>query len=161
MIINIVNGNELKFLMNFSQVGRERLKIKAVASESKNITFINVRINNILSKWQGESKKSVRALFEIAKEKSPTIFFIDEVDALCSSRSSEESESSRRLKNSLLMEMDGMESQMSGPNDKPPRVIVIGNTNQSQILDTAFLRRFPKRIYVSLPKIRDRMAIVE
>jgi SpoVK/Ycf46/Vps4 family AAA+-type ATPase len=143
-----------------SGVGKTQL-IKAVASEAKNVTFMNVRIDSVLSKWLGESEKSIRALFEIARERSPSIIFIDEVDALCSSRSSDESESSRRLKNALLTEMDGMESGIAGANQGPPRVIVIGNTNQPHSLDTAFLRRFPKRIHVPLPKFRDRRSLIE
>lgn len=132
-----------------------------MASEVKTVTFINVRIDSILSKWLGESEKSIRALFEIARERSPSIIFIDEVDALCSSRSSDESEISRRLKNALLMEMDGIESGIGRANENPPRVIVMGNTNQPHSLDTAFLRRFPKRIYVPLPKFQDRRSLIE
>jgi SpoVK/Ycf46/Vps4 family AAA+-type ATPase len=155
-----ITKRELVFDFQPSGVGKTQL-IKAVASEAKNVTFINVRIDSILSKWLGESEKSVHALFEIARERSPSIIFIDEVDALCSSRSSHESESSRRLKNALLTDMDGMESGIGGLDQSPPRVIVIGNTNQPQSLDTAFLRRFPKRIYVPLPKFRDRRSLIE
>ncbi|CAG7823344.1 unnamed protein product, partial [Allacma fusca] len=105
----------------------------------------------LLSKWVGESEKLVRGLFEMARKRRPSILFIDEVDSFCASRT-DESDGSRRFKNSLLCEMDGMED-MTG-------VFVVGATNQPFAIDASFMRRFPRRVYVPLPKINDRAEII-
>lgn len=80
---------------------------KAIATECKS-TFIAVTSSNILSKWLGDSEKAVTCLFELARKRKPCVVFIDEVDALCGQRSETESESSRRVKNEFLVQMDGM-----------------------------------------------------
>lgn len=58
-----------------------------------------------MSKWLGESEKLVKNLFEMAREQSPSIVFIDEVDSLCGSRNDNESESARRIKTEFLVQM--------------------------------------------------------
>jgi SpoVK/Ycf46/Vps4 family AAA+-type ATPase len=133
-------------------VGKTQI-IKALATEAETVSFLNVKLDMIMSKWLGETEKSIRALFDIAREKSPAIIFIDEVDALCGARTDGESECTRRLKNALLTEMDGLDSNRG-------TVTVIGNTNQPQLVDKAFMRRFPKRVYVPLPSKRDRERII-
>jgi len=66
-----------------------------------------VSSSDLLSKWLGESEKGVKCLFEVARERQPCIVFIDEIDALCSQRSDNESESSRRVKTEFLVQMQG------------------------------------------------------
>ncbi|WAR12623.1 VPS4A-like protein [Mya arenaria] len=62
---------------------------------------------DLVSKWLGESEKLVKRLFNMARENKPSIIFIDEVDALCGSRSENESESARRIKTEFLVQMQG------------------------------------------------------
>ncbi|WP_411022976.1 AAA family ATPase, partial [Salmonella sp. s51228] len=81
---------------------------KAVATEADNSTFISISSSDLVSKWQGESERLVKSLFEIARQKKPTIIFIDEVDSLCSSRSESESESAKRIKTEFLVQMQGV-----------------------------------------------------
>ena len=80
----------------------------------------------------------------MAREKKPSIIFIDEVDSLCGSRSDGENDSSRRIKTEFLVQMQGVGNDMDG-------VLVLGATNVPWELDNAIRRRFEKRIYISLP----------
>lgn len=63
-----------------------------------------------MSKYQGESEQLVKQLFKLAIENKPSIIFIDEIDSICGNRSSEENESSRRVKTEFMTQMDGITS---------------------------------------------------
>lgn len=80
----------------------------------------------------------------MAREKKPSLIFIDEVDSLCGKRTEGENESSRRIKTEFLVQMDGCGNSQEG-------ILVMGATNTPWELDDAFRRRFEKRIYIHLP----------
>ena len=122
--------------------------------------FINVDAASMMSKWLGEAEKNVSKLFNMArhyseKEGKPVILFIDEVDSLLGTRSSEVG-GEIRTKNQFLSEMDGVETK-----GKDLKMYVIGATNKPWSLDWPFLRRFQKRIYVSLPTLEARQKLFE
>lgn len=125
---------------------------KAVATEANNSTFISVSSSDLVSKWQGQSERLIKTLFDIAREKKPCIIFIDEVDSMCSSRSDTESESSRRIKTEFLVQMQGVGNNNDG-------ILVLGATNVPWVLDSAFRRRFEKRIYIPLPDVQSRLSM--
>jgi len=88
----------------------------------------------------------------MAREKKPSIIFIDEIDSLCGSRSEGENDSTRRIKTEFLVQMQGVGNSMDG-------VLVLGATNVPWELDNAIRRRFQKRIYISLPDATARAGI--
>lgn len=131
------------------------LLAKAVATECQ-ATFFSISAASLTSKYVGEGEKMVRALFAMARELQPSIIFIDEVDSLLSERSTNEHEASRRLKTEFLVEFDGLPS-----NPESDRVLVMAATNRPQELDEAALRRFTKRVYVTLPDLETRMELLK
>lgn len=118
---------------------------KAVATEAES-TFFSVSSSDLVSKWQGESQRLVRQLFEMSREQAPSIVFIDEVDSLASSRSEGENAAQLQIKTEFLVQMDGVKK-----GGATQRVLVLGATNTPWTLDPAMRRRFEKRIYIPLP----------
>ncbi|XP_050311715.1 spastin isoform X2 [Anthonomus grandis grandis] len=131
------------------------LLARAVATECQ-ATFFAISAASLTSKYVGDGEKMVRALFAIARELQPSIIFIDEVDSLLSERSNNEHEASRRLKTEFLVEFDGLPS-----NPENERILVMAATNRPQELDEAALRRFTKRVYVTLPDLETRIALLK
>jgi transitional endoplasmic reticulum ATPase len=127
---------------------------KAVANES-DANFISVKGSALLSKWYGESEKRVEEIFRRAKQVSPSIIFLDELDALVPVRGGGVGEPhvTERIVNQLLGEMDGLE-ELRG-------VVVIGATNRPDIIDPALLRpgRFDELIMVPVPDSLSRRKI--
>ena len=134
------------------------LLAKAVAGEAK-VPFYSLSGSDFVEMFVGVGASRVRDLFKQAKEKSPSIVFIDEIDAIGRARgksnftgSNDERENTL---NQLLAEMDGF-----GTNTN---VIVVAATNRADVLDKALMRagRFDRQIYVDLPDIRERKKIFE
>lgn len=120
---------------------------KAVATESGASCFFSISSADLMSKYQGESERLVKNLFEMARAKAPSIVFIDEIDSLVSARDSGGSSqgSSERVKTEFLIQMDGVGKDQTG-------VLVLGATNLPWSLDQAMRRRFEKRVYIPLPE---------
>jgi len=128
---------------------------KAVARET-NATFIRVVGSEFVQKYIGEGARLVREVFDLAREKSPTILFIDEIDAIAARRTSSDTSGDREVQRTLmqlLAEMDGF--------DPRGDVKIIGATNRIDILDPAILRpgRFDRIIEIPLPNLEGRIQI--
>ncbi|NLI62946.1 MAG: proteasome-activating nucleotidase [Methanosarcinaceae archaeon] len=129
---------------------------KAVANHT-NATFIHVVGSELVQKYIGDGAKMVHDLFEMAKERAPSIIFIDEIDSIASKRVDETTGADREIHRTLmqlLAEMDGF-MKLEG-------VKIIGATNRIDILDSAILRpgRFDRLIYVPLPDEQSREKIM-
>lgn len=118
---------------------------KATAGQV-NAKFINVGLNDILDMWIGNSEKKLHEVFELARNNTPCVLFVDEIDALGASRIDMKQSSGRHLINQFLQELDGIESSNEG-------VLVLGATNTPWNLDPAFRRpgRFDRIIFVPPP----------
>ncbi|HHY46231.1 MAG TPA: CDC48 family AAA ATPase [Firmicutes bacterium] len=127
------------------------LLAKALARET-GVNFISVLGPSLFSKWFGESERALRELFQRAKQASPCILCIDEIDALAGMRGGQGSVS-ERIVSQLLMELDGLEDLKD--------VIVVGTTNRQDLIDPAFLRpgRFDLIVEFPLPDAADRLEI--
>ena len=132
------------------------LLAKAVAGEAK-VPFFSLSGSDFVEMFVGVGASRVRDLFKQAKDKSPAIIFIDEIDAIGRARgknnmtgSNDERENTL---NQLLTEMDGFGTDTN--------VIVLAATNRSDVLDKALMRagRFDRQIYVDLPDLREREEI--
>ncbi|WFD25818.1 Ribosome biogenesis ATPase rix7 [Malassezia nana] len=129
------------------------LLAKAVANESR-ANFISVKGPELLNKYVGESEKAVRQVFARARASSPCVIFFDELDALVPRRDDTLSESSARVVNTLLTELDGLESRV--------QTYVIAATNRPDMIDPAMCRpgRLDRLLYVDLPTSDERLDIL-
>lgn len=130
------------------------LLAKAVANESR-ANFISVKGPELLNKYVGESERAVRQVFQRARASAPCIIFFDELDALVPRRNSSLSESSARVVNTLLTELDGLNDRQG--------IFVVGATNRPDMIDPAMLRpgRLDKTLYIELPSADERVEILK
>ena len=130
------------------------LLAKAVANET-NAHFISISGPEIMSKFYGESEARLREIFKEAKEKAPSIIFIDEIDSIAPKREEVTGEVERRVVSQLLSLMDGLEAR--------GKVIVIAATNRPNAIDPALRRpgRFDREIEIKVPDKRGRLEILQ
>lgn len=128
------------------------LLAKAVANEC-HVNFIAVKGPELLSKWVGESERTVREVFKLARLSSPCIVFFDEIEAIGGRRGMHDGNVTERVISQLLAEMDGIE-ELRG-------VVVLAATNRPDLLDPALLRagRFELRLELPLPDEAERESI--
>lgn len=129
------------------------LLAKAVANES-NAHFISISGPEIMSKFYGESEARLREIFKEAREKSPSIIFVDEIDSIAPKREEVTGEVERRVVSQMLSLMDGLEAR--------GKVIVISATNRPNAIDPALRRpgRFDREIEIRVPDKKGRKDIL-
>jgi SpoVK/Ycf46/Vps4 family AAA+-type ATPase len=137
-------------ILLYGPPGCGKTLLAAAAAAEIDGYFINVDAAAMMSKWLGEAEKNVSKLFKMANklyesENIPILLFIDEIDSLIGNRNGEVG-GEIRVKNQFLTEMDGINNK-----SKKSKLYVIGATNKPWSLEAGFLRRFQKRIYVTLP----------
>ncbi len=121
-----------------------------------NAKFISVSLNDILDMWIGSSEKNLHHIFETARDNTPCVLFIDEIDALGASRSDMKQSAGKNIINQFLQELDGINQNNEG-------LLILGATNMPWHLDTAFRRpgRFDRILFVPPPDAAAREAIFE
>ena len=130
------------------------LLAKAVANES-NAHFISISGPEIMSKFYGESEARLREIFKEAREKAPSIIFVDEIDSIAPKREEVTGEVERRVVSQMLSLMDGLEAR--------GKVIVISATNRPNAIDPALRRpgRFDREIEIKVPDKKGRHEILQ
>lgn len=130
------------------------LMAKALAGTA-GVKFYAANASEFVNVWVGQGAQNIRAFYQEAKENAPSIVFIDEIDAIGSTRTTGQNQEYRQTLNALLAEMDGM--------DKDCGVLTIAATNVMDELDPALIRpgRFDRKIAIPLPNYNDRLAIIK
>ena len=131
------------------------LLVRALATESE-LNFISIKGPELLSKWVGESERAVREIFRKARQASPSLIFLDELDSVVPARGSgTESHVTERVVSQFLTELDGLVELKD--------VVVLAATNRPDLVDRSLLRpgRFDRLIYIPLPDIASRKEILK
>ncbi|XP_064627751.1 ATPase family gene 2 protein homolog A-like [Lineus longissimus] len=133
------------------------LIIRAVANQAK-AHVISVKGPEIWSKFYGESEAKLRAIFQEATERAPSLIVIDELDAMCPKRDSVQSEAEKRVVATLLTLMDGLDMSHTRHH-----VLVLAATNKPDALDPALRRpgRFDREIEIPVPSVKQRKEILQ
>ena len=130
------------------------LLARAIANETE-ANFFSISAPEIVNKFYGESEKKLRELFERAQKESPSVIFIDELDAIATKREETQGEVEKRIVAQLLTLMDGL--------NKSNKLIVIAATNRPDSIDEALRRpgRFDRELEIGIPKEEDRLEILQ
>jgi len=158
MYPNLFNNSSIlagapKGVLPFGPSGCGKTMLAKALAKEPGATFINVAISSLTNKWFGESNKLVSGLFSLAQKTQPCIIFIDEIDSFLRERSRGDHEATAMMKAEFMTLWDGLLSSKE-------RIIVLGATNRPNDIDSAILRRMPKRFAVRLPDALQRKRIL-
>lgn len=142
-----------KTILLYGPPGTGKTLLAKASSNTLSANFFEARASTLLSKYYGESTKLINALFNKAREKQPSLVFMDEIDSIMVSRERDINEATRRVIGQMLTEIEGFNTK------KDERVVFIGATNKPWVLDEAMLSRFQNKIYVPLPDLAARRQI--
>ncbi|KAI7874649.1 AAA-domain-containing protein [Lichtheimia hyalospora FSU 10163] len=137
---------------------------RAVAQETQAHVMV-INGPEIMSRYYGETEQKLRDLFAVARERAPSIIFIDEIDSLCPKRDEAPTELEKRIVTTLLTLMDGVETMRANDTSSTvmaDRIVVLGATNRPNALDEALRRpgRFDREIEIGIPNSDARHSIL-
>ena len=144
-----------KGILLFGPPGCGKTLLMTALAGELHVEMVTVKSSDIMSKWYGESEGKIDQLFRVARERRPSIIFIDDIEAIAKSRDMYAGDDvTPRLLGMILAEIDGM--------DKSAGMIMVGTTNKPELVDPALLRpgRFDKIIYVPPPDLPERADIL-
>ncbi|KAL4003576.1 ATPase associated with various cellular activities (AAA) family protein [Acanthocheilonema viteae] len=147
--------NPWRCVLLYGPPGTGKTCLSQSIAREMNTRFYQVSSSDLISTWSGQSEKLIRELFDHAlAHSSASVIFIDEIDSLCRVRQITEDDNIRRVKTELFLQLQRLHSSHSS-------VLLICATNCPWELDAAFLRRFEKRIFVSLPDAASRRMLLK
>jgi len=137
-------------VMLFGPPGTGKTLLASALATEVGASFVQVSAADAVSKWQGESEKLIREIFESASASGACVLFIDEADSLMRARTDDESDGRRSIKTELLLQLQNMREGL----------IVVAATNTPWEIDIAIARRFERKIYVPMPDQDTRRELV-
>lgn len=146
----------MQSLLFYGPPGCGKTLLAAAVSNGLDATFFSVKVGDLMSRYFGDSPRLVQALYDEARSRGNSVIFLDEFDALATTRSGGDSSADRRLLVSLLTELDGLKEKDGGS-----QVLTIAATNRPWDLDEAILSRFEKSIHIPLPDAPARRRLLE
>ncbi|MGP6219982.1 AAA family ATPase [Caldiplasma sukawensis] len=142
----------IRNILLYGPPGCGKTTLARAVSNSMNVTFFYADISGLVSRYVGDSERIIHTLYEVAKEMSPSIIFMDEIESLMKNREKNDSNVTSIIQ-VFLAELDGF--------SKDNRfVLTIGATNLPWELDNAILSRFQKRMYIGLPDDLTRKQVI-
>lgn len=143
----------LHSILLYGPPGTGKSLLASAVAGSHDFTFFNVTLSQALSKYYGETEKIISELFAAARARSPSIVFLDEIDAMAMSRAGDLDETSRRVLSTLLTELSGFDAENED-------ILFMAATNAPWDIDPAILSRMERVIYVPLPGVETAKRIV-
>lgn len=143
-----------QFILLYGPPGTGKTHLARVIASRTESTLYNLSASDLTNMWVGNSARLARLMFQQARDSKPAVIFFDEIDAICGRRDNSHTESHTELKSELLAQMDGAKEDNTG-------ILFIGATNLPWHLDSAFLSRFEKKIYIPMPDHTARPRLLE
>jgi hypothetical protein len=144
--------NRPKAILFEGPPGTGKTSMARIIASRVGVPFVHVTMENVTSKYYGDSEKRLGKILKIANDYGPTVIFVDEIDAIALSRDKDLHEASRRVMSVLLRHLDGLEGQQQS--------ILIAATNRKNDLDAALLSRFDMVFTFGLPDAKSREQIL-